>query len=113
MNCTNAAPELVCRPGAIPTAERQAHLALARELLEKQATERIALPNGYGIRFPPDALESVARFVVNERKCCPFLSFELTLGPDAGPLWLRMTGPDGTRAVLDDELNLASSRCCG
>ena len=113
MSCTNAVPELACLPAAIPTAERKAHFALARELVEERAAERVALPNGFGIRFPPDALEAVARFVANERKCCPFLSFELTLEPDAGPLWLRMTGPEGTRAALDAELNLASSCCCG
>jgi hypothetical protein len=113
MNGTTAAPELACLPEAIPAGERQAHFALARELFEERAAERVALPNGYRIRFPPEEMEAVVRFVTNERKCCPFLSFEMTLGPDSGPLWLRMTGPEGTRAVLDAELNLKSPCCCG
>ena len=113
MTGTTPAPEVVCVPGAIPPAERQAHFALARELFGERAKERAALPNGYAIRFPPDALESVARFVANERKCCPFMSFELTLAPESGPLWLRMTGPEGTRSVLDAELNLGESCGCG
>lgn len=106
------ATELACVPSAVPAAERQEHFALARELLEARAIERVVLPNGYAIRFEPDALEVVARFVTNERKCCPFLTFELTLAPAPGPLWLRMTGPVGTRAVLDAELNLTGSCGC-
>jgi hypothetical protein len=113
MSCTNTAPELACLPGAIPAAERQAHFALARELFHERAEERAALPNGYAIRLPSDALEAVARFVANERKCCPFMSFELTLAPAPGPIWLRMTGPEGTRRVLDAELNLAGPCGCG
>jgi mercuric ion transport protein len=97
-------PELACVPGAIPVAQRLKHFALGCELLEARATQRMELPNGYAIRFEADAFEAVARFVVNERKCCPFLTFELTLDPGSGPLWLRMTGPDGTRAILDAEL---------
>ena len=74
--------------------------------------ERVGLPNGYALRFRPDAFDDVARFVANERKCCPFLSFELLLDAASGPIWLRMTGPEGTRAVLDAELNLNSVCHC-
>lgn len=109
---STGAPELACVPSAIPAAERQGHLALGRELLDVRARERVALPNGYAIRFEPDALESVARFVANERKCCPFLTFELTVDASTGPLWLHMTGPEGARAVLDAELNLTGSCGC-
>jgi hypothetical protein len=106
--------ELACVPSAIPAPERQGHFALARELFGVRAAERIALPNGYAIRFSADAFEALARFVANERKCCPFVSFEITLAHESGPLWLRMTGPEGTRDVLDAELNLTSScSSCG
>lgn len=104
-------PELACAPSAIPAAVRQAHFALARDLFDRRAEERLTLPNGYAIRFRADALDAVARFVENERRCCPFLAFALTLDPDCGPLWLRMTGPAGTRAVLDAELS-RNARCC-
>lgn len=105
-------PIIACVPSAIEPSARTAHFALARELFEKRAEERATLPNGYAFRFSPAALEDVARFVANERKCCPFMSFELTLASESGPLWLRMTGPEGTRGVLDAELNLAGSCGC-
>jgi hypothetical protein len=111
MNIASTTPVLACVPSAIPTGERQAHFALARELFHERALERMTLPNGYAVRFSSDALEAVARFVANERKCCPFMSFEVTLGPESAPLWLRMTGPEGTKDVLDAELNLTN--CCG
>jgi hypothetical protein len=101
-----------CVPSAIPADQRQAHFALARELFANRAQECRDLPEGYAIRFTNDEFEAVARFVANERKCCPFMSFELAVAPAAGPLWLRMTGPEGTRRVLQAELNLAGSCNC-
>ena len=109
---SNQVPALACVPSSIPTAERSAHFALGRELLEGRAVERVALSDGYAVRFQPDDFEAVARFVANERKCCPFLTFELALEPASGPLWLRMTGPEGTRAVLDAELDLGGGCGC-
>lgn len=104
---------LACVPGAIPTEDRAAHFALARKLFTEMAQERCELQqHGYAFRFHPEALEELARFVANERRCCPFMKFEITLAAAAGPLWLRMTGPAGTRAVLDAELNLSGSCSC-
>jgi len=95
---------LACTPGAIPADERPAHFALARHLFTEAALERRDLPDGLAFRFAADAFEQVASFVANERRCCPFLHFELTAGPADGPVWLRMTGPPGTREFLLAEL---------
>jgi hypothetical protein len=102
---------VACVPGAIAAEERSKHFARAKQLFAESAKERRALPNGYAFRFDVTVLEEVARFIENERKCCPFMTFEVEVGPAAGPLWLRMTGPDGTQAVLAAELCL--SNCCG
>jgi hypothetical protein len=112
-NSTDAVP-VACVPSAIPAAERSAHFALARKLFAEIATERKVLSDGYAFRFDASELEAVARFVANECRCCPFMTFELEIASASGPLWLRMTGPEGTRAVLDAELSLASpSGGCG
>jgi hypothetical protein len=112
-NSTDAVP-VACVPSAIPAAERSTHFALARRLFAEMATERRVLCDGYAFRFAASELEAVARFVANERRCCPFMTFELEIAPALGPLWLRMTGPEGTRAVLDAQLSLASpSGDCG
>jgi hypothetical protein len=98
-------------PSAIPAAERARHFALARELFTQLAQERMDLPEGYAIRFQSDMFGAVARFVANERRCCPFMNFELSIARESGPLWLRMTGPAGTREVLQVELGLEGSDC--
>lgn len=103
--------ELACVPSAIPAADRAVHFALARELFQCRAQERRDLADGYAVRFAGDAFEAVARFVANERKCCPFMTFEMVVAPQTGPVWLRMTGPRGTRGVLQAELRLPAS--CG
>ena len=109
----NVSGGLVCVPSAIPARERAQHFMLARKLLTTQAVARADLPDGYAFRFMPDILAELLRFIDNERKCCPFLTFHLQIGPQAGPIWLRMTGPEGTREVLRAELSLQSSCGCG
>ena len=66
--------------------------------------EKSSLPNGYAYRFDADAFDDLARWIANERRCCPFLTFAVELTPNAGPIWVRLTGPDGTRDFLDAEL---------
>jgi len=106
---------LVCVPGAIAQEELAAHFALARRLFSEAANARAVLTNGYEFQFAPDAIPAIAQFVMNERKCCPFMQFDISIAPDAGPVSLRMTGPEGTRAVLDAELglNACSTNGCG
>jgi hypothetical protein len=102
-----AAVPLACVPGAIPAAERRAHFALITRLFTAAARERRDLSGGaegYAFRFDAGAFDDLARWITNERRCCPFLSFALEVAPDDGPLWLRLTGPAGTRAFLDAEL---------
>ena len=95
---------LTCIPGAIPASERSAHFALVSRLFGEAAREKQDLPDGLAFRFEADAFEEIARFVAKERRCCPFLAFAVEVSPDAGPLWVRMTGPVGTREFLDAEL---------
>jgi hypothetical protein len=104
---------LVCVPSAIPAAQRARHFVLARELLNKQAAERADLPDGYAFRFAVDKLVELARFIDNESKCCPFVTFDLQIAPGSGPTWLKITGPEGTREVLEAELSLQGSCGCG
>lgn len=104
--------ELICAPSAIPAAKRLRHFALARKLFCERALERLELPEGYAMRFSQDDLEAIARFIANERLCCPFLQFELSVKPDAGPLWLQITGPQGAREILEAELRLTDACRC-
>src|SRR5688572_16347964 len=74
----------------------------------QRAVERIDLPAGYRMRFEPtdDILATIAKVVDIERQCCRFLTFQLTIEPDGGPIWLEFTGPPGTREFLTGILDL-------
>ena len=104
--------EIICVPSAIPAAERPNHFSLIRELFSQKALEVRELPDGYAVRFSQDDFEAVARFISRERLCCPFLTFEIRVEPGAGPLWLRMLGPQGAREVLQAELSLTNPCGC-
>ena len=65
---------------------------------------------GYAFQFPGDEaiLDKLVRVIKLERKCCPFLTFELKVENDDRPIWLHISGPEGTAAFLQSELNLVS-----
>ena len=80
------------------TAERL--FALVQEVRE--------LPDGYALRLPNDAdtIALATRFVVDERECCPFLSFAWERSAADGPFWLQITGQEGIKQFLQAELGL-------
>ena len=110
---TNPSFDFVCVPGAIAPGERVAHFVLGYRLFAKLAEERIDLPSGIALRLAAENFSEVARFVANERKCCPFLHIEVEIAPDGGPMWLRITGPEGTRELIGAELGLTMAGSCG
>lgn len=103
---TPAAPDLAlaCVPGAIPAAERAAHFRLVHRLFTTAARERRRLPDGYAYRFDAEAFDDLARWITNERLCCPFLAFSIELAPAGGAILVRLAGPEGTHAFIDAEL---------
>lgn len=52
------------------------------------------LEDGYAFRLPSDDrwIARAARFMVTERRCCPFFRFELVVESNGGPTWLRLRG---------------------
>jgi len=82
------------------------------ELHEREATllaqfrsaviETEELPDGYAFRVPGDGkwIVIVAKMIVAERECCPFLTFEFSAQPSMGPVIIRVTGPAGTKDFL-------------
>ena len=60
--------------------------------------------HGFIYRFPSDGvwIRELANLVELEHQCCPFLKFTITVEPGDGPVWLEMTGPEGTKAFLSE-----------
>ena len=70
--------------------------------LAARAVERVVTDEGYRLSFSPDSetLQFIARVIDAERQCCRWLSFTLTVTPDAGPIVLTLSGPEGAREFL-------------
>ena len=68
-----------------------------------QAEERTALPDGFRWRFAASGefLAAAAETMNTERHCCRFLRLVLTVEPGGGPMWLEITGPQGTVEFLE------------
>jgi hypothetical protein len=77
-------------------------VALLPGLLAR-AEERTTLSDGCRWRFVAsgDLLAAAAETINAERQCCRFLRFVLTVEPDGGPMWLEITGPQGTIEFLE------------
>ena len=104
-NNLNETPPLACDLTAIPTDVREEHVLTAPQLFAA-AQEVQELPNGYAIRFlnEPGRFLGIAKFIENERLCCPFFNFGLEVEPNSGPLWLRLTGGEGVKEILQTTL---------
>jgi hypothetical protein len=96
-------------PGEIPIAcllpdkTRQAREEEIAAELFSAVQEKRELPDGYAYRFDPteEIAAALFQFIVFERECCPFLTFDLRFEQGRGPIWLTLRGPDGTREFLD------------
>jgi hypothetical protein len=92
---------LACDLTAIPAPEREEHIVTAPQLFQT-AQEVRELSNGYVFRFlnEPGKFLAVAKYIENERLCCPFFDFELKIEPNQGAIWLRLTGEEGVKDLL-------------
>ena len=104
MNATSyETPTLACDLTAIPADVREEHVSTAPQLFAT-AQEVRELSSGYAIRFPnePGKFMAIAKFIENEQLCCPFFNFGLEV--ERGHLWLRLTGGEGVKEILQTTL---------
>ena len=98
---------LCCDMTAMSGSERERYGEL-RARLEGAIEETRELENGFAFRWPSDvvSLVEIAEFVEQERKCCPFLDFEIAVERERGPVWLKMTGQEGVKTFLRAEFGV-------
>jgi hypothetical protein len=65
------------------------------------------LSDGFAYRFPAsDPWPQMALdFILEERKCCPFFTFELVFEPGEGPMWLHLRGGEGVKEFIQIGFN--------
>lgn len=89
--CTLSSPELQRRKSGLLASVRQ------------RADRATAQPNGLELTFVHDEalLADLLELVRLEAQCCPFLRFDLRVGPRPEPCRLIVSGPPGTTDFLD------------
>lgn len=76
----------------------EAHEEVGRRLLSNH-TEIREIDDGYALKFPGfEWAKPILEFIVGERQCCPFYTFELVVQPDDGAVWLRFRGDEDVKA---------------
>ena len=92
---------IACNLKALTPAERARHAALS-EKLRAAAVARQELADGLSFRLDPSAinLAELAGWVDAERRCCPFLDFQIALERESGGLHLTLTGRQGVKDFL-------------
>lgn len=102
---SNPNQALACDLTAISADVREEHILTSPQLFG-MAQEVQDLPNGFAIRFLNETgnFMSIAKFIENERLCCPFFNFGLELEPNNGPIWLKLTGTEGVKEILQTTL---------
>jgi hypothetical protein len=100
---------VACNPAAL-TAEQQDRQRALLGHLRADVKEVRELDDGYAFRHSPDRalLMAIAEFVANERLCCPFFEFGLTVERDGGPVWLRIKGEGEAKRVLEAEMGVGA-----
>ena len=94
-----------CNWSALTAVQQQRQRALYRQL-RADVEEVRELEGGYAFRHAPDraVLLTIAEFVANERLCCPFFEFGITIERAGGPVWLCMTGGEEAKRVLEAQM---------
>jgi hypothetical protein len=91
-----------CDFTAMDDEQRERYRALRRRLGDDFQEAR-ELEDGYAFRHSSEAdvLVALAEYVSLERLCCPFFDFAIEVGREGGEVWLRMTGPEGAKGILE------------
>jgi len=103
----NSQPPLACNMNVFTAAQREQHIQTTRQLFQTVQNIQEA-ENGFEFTLPNGSdLIKISEFIANERLCCPFLQFTLTIVPDPKPITLLLTGPIGTQEFLREEFSEA------
>ena len=94
---------IICSLTTAELRDRQAKL-LAQ--FRSAVVEVEEVEEGYVFRLPGDDkwIMFVAELIVAERKCCPFLTFEVAAEPNQGPVIVRVFGPFGAKEFVKNVL---------
>ncbi len=82
------------------------------KMLFSKVLEKETVSTGYRFRFQASdqLLLDMMDVIVKERHCCKFLNFDLKVPATEETVWLTISGPEGTRAFLEELLDLPTTQ---
>jgi hypothetical protein len=91
-----------CNRMALTPDQRKRHFDELGPKLRSLKKSFRELPNGYEFEFSPDSntVQLVEEWAVGERACCPFFDIDMHLEREGGSLWLRLTGREGVKQLI-------------
>jgi len=100
------ASPVACNINAISANERPRYNKLMKRL-RASVQGRSTLDNGYAYTLDAKAiaLPEVAEWMSMERRCCPFLTVQVSTAGGQADWRLTLTGPEGTKALLEMEFS--------
>jgi hypothetical protein len=91
---------IACNLGALDRPEQRRRADLA-ETVSRHAATIVETADGYALRLDEAGfLVQAIEWIALERRCCPFLRFEISFEPGSGPVWLRLGGAAGVKEFL-------------
>jgi hypothetical protein len=104
-SASNQSGELSCKLSSQQLMKRKETVL---KKLKQQVVETKELTDGYAFKFPgtDKVVDELTEFIKTERTCCDFFIFGLSISGDASEAWLTLTGPEGAKDFIRDELGL-------
>lgn len=95
---------IACNITAIAAADRPRYLELS-SLLRSAIQDASELADGYSFALTAERMDllQVAEWIGMERRCCPFLTFELLVSGRQEEFFLKLMGPEGVKGILEHE----------
>lgn len=99
-----ATPVVACNLKAISSHERPRYNDLMQRL-RASVRNRREVRAGYSFNLNGNTigLLEVVEWITIERRCCPFLTFQLSASGRRPDWVLKLTGPEGVKALLETE----------
>jgi hypothetical protein len=100
---TNQTIVLSCK---LPTPELRKRKTEVLTSLKSKMTGRAELDNGFQYSFAgsDEILEEILQFIITERACCSFFTFQVLVNDEDSPIALQITGPEGAKQFIVSEL---------
>jgi hypothetical protein len=103
----HTAPPIACNLDAFDEMQQRRRVELASRL-QKAVLEIVPIADGYTFRLAmiDKTLVEIAEFVSLERRCCPFLTFQIEVEGENSEIHLRLSGRPGVKEFLAAEFGI-------